>query len=458
MDNGGTRPGFSPPGGEEFALPQNLDAEISVLGASMLTPNVIPSVSEIIRPHHFFRPAHQQIFEVIEDLFSRGEPVDPITVSEELANRASLEAVGGRAYIHSLVTAVPAATNARHYAEIVRENYYLRSLIRVGGEITEMGYRREHSPRELLDRAEQMVFEISQTRMVGEFSPISDLISESFAELERTMTEGHHTLGCQTGFRDLDAIIGGFQPSNLIILAARPSMGKTAFALNVARNVAVDQNKGVAIFSLEMSKMEVVNRLMCAEARVDSWRVRRGMLQPAEWGRLAAACTPLHTAPIFIDDSASLNLMEIRAKSRRLKAKERNLGLIIVDYLQLMMGDTAAENRQQEIARISRGLKILARELEVPVMALSQLSRQVEQRAGNRPMLSDLRESGAIEQDADLVLFIYRDEVYNRESPDKGTAEIIVGKQRNGPIGECKLAFAQNYTRFADLASKRLTA
>ncbi len=450
--------GVMPQADDEYSLPQNLDAEISVLGASMLTPNVIPSVSEIIRPHYFFRPAHQLIFEVIEELFSRGEPVDPITVSEELANRASLEAVGGRPYIHSLVSAVPAATNARYYAEIVRENYYLRSLIRVGGEITEMGYRREHPPRELLDKAEQMVFEISQARLIGEFSPISELISESFSELERVMTEGHRSRGCQTGFRDLDTLIGGFQPSNLIILAARPSMGKTAFALNVARNVAVDQQKGVAIFSLEMSKMEVVNRLMCSEAKVDSWRVRRGLLQPAEWSRLAAACSPLHTAPIFIDDSASLNLMEIRAKSRRLKAKERNLGLIIVDYLQLMMGDTSAENRAQEIARISRGLKILARELEVPVMALSQLSRQVEQRAGNRPMLSDLRESGAIEQDADVVLFIYRDEVYNRDSPDKGIAEIIVGKQRNGPIGECKLAFAQNYTRFADLAPKRLTA
>ena len=245
---------------------------------------------------------------------------------------------------------------------------------------------------DLIDKAEQMVFEISQVRAAGEFEPISELISESFAELERTMSEGHHTVGCQTGFRDLDALISGFQPANLVILAARPSMGKTAFALNVARNIAVDQKKGVAVFSLEMSKMEVVTRMMCSEARVDSWRVRRGILQPTEWSRLAAACTPLHTAPIFIDDSASVNLMEIRAKARRLKAKEKSLGLIVVDYLQLMMGDTNAENRQQEISRISRGLKILARELAVPVLALSQLSRQVEQRAGNRPVLSDLRE------------------------------------------------------------------
>jgi len=442
--------------GQEHSVPQNLDAEVSVLGASMLTPNVIPGVSEIVRPHHFYRQSHQRIFEVIEDLFSRGEPVDPITVSEELANRASLDMVGGRAFIHSLVTAVPAATNARQYAEIVRENFYLRSLIRVGGEITEMGYRREQPPMDLIDRAEQMVFEISQVRVSGEFEPISELISESFAELERTMSEGHHTVGCETGFRDLDALISGFQPANLVILAARPSMGKTALALNIARNVGVDQNKGVAIFSLEMSKMEVVARMMCSEARVDSWRVRRGILQPTEWSRLAAACTPLHTAPIFIDDSASVNLMEIRAKARRLKAKEKNLGLIVVDYLQLMMGDANVENRQQEISRISRGLKILARELEVPVLALSQLSRQVEQRAGNRPVLSDLRESGAIEQDADVVMFIYRDEVYNRDSPDKGTAEVIVGKQRNGPIGDCKLAFIQNYTRFADLANKNL--
>ncbi len=441
----------------DYTVPQNLDAEISVLGASMLTPNVIPGVSEIIRPHHFYRQAHQRIYEAIEDLFSRGEPIDPITVCEELANRAALETVGGRAYVHSLVTAVPAATNARQYAEIVLENYYLRSLIKVGGEITEMGYRREHSPLDLIDRAEQMVFDISQTRVMGEFAPISELIDESWPELERTMTEGHQSVGCATGFRDLDYIIGGFRPANLVILAARPSMGKTALALNIARNVAVDQGKGVALFSLEMSKMEVVNRMMCSEARVDHWRVQRGMLRPEEWSKLAAACTPLHTAPVFVDDSASLNLMEIRAKARRLRAKEKNLGLIILDYLQLMMGDLGAENRQQEVSRISRGLKILARELDVPVLALSQLSRQVEQRAGNKPVLSDLRESGSIEQDADVVVFIYRDEVYNRDSPDKGTAEIIVGKQRNGPIGECKLAFAQNYTRFADLADKGLT-
>jgi replicative DNA helicase len=443
------------PGGEtgdDFSLPQNLDAELSVLGASMLTPNVIPAVSEIVRPHHFYRPAHQRIFEVIEDLFSRGEPVDPITVSEQLANRASLDAIGGRAFIHSLVTAVPTATNARYYAEIVRENYFLRSLIKVGGEITEMGYRRGQPPLELIDRAEQMVFEISETRAAGEFEPIGELITENFSELERLMSEGHRAVGCQTGFRDVDALIGGFQPSNLVILAARPSMGKTAFALNVARNVGVDQQKGVAIFSLEMSKAEVVNRMMCSEARVDSWRVRRGALQARDWSQLAAACTPLHTAPIFIDDSASLSLMEIRAKARRLKAQEKDLGLIVVDYLQLMMGDTSAENRQQEVSRISRGLKILARELDVPVLALSQLSRQVEQRAGNKPVLSDLRESGSLEQDADVVMFIYRDEVYNRDSNDKGTAEIIVGKQRNGPIGECKMAFMSNYTRFADLA------
>jgi replicative DNA helicase len=443
--------------GAEYALPQNLDAELSVLGASMLTPNVIPAVSEIVRPHFFFRQAHQRIFEVIEDLFSRGEPVDPITVSEQLANKASLEAVGGRAFIHSLVTAVPAATNARHYAEIVKENYYLRSLINVGGEITEMGYRREHSPTELIDKAEQMVFAISEGRVAGEFEPIAEIITENFSELERLNTEGHHTTGCQTGFRDLDEKIGGFQPSNLVILAARPSMGKTALALNIARNVAVDQQQGVAIFSLEMSKSEVVNRMMCSEARVDSWRVRQGKLQPRDWSQLAQACTPLSAAPIFIDDTPGVTLMEIRAKARRLKAQQKSLGLIVVDYLQLMMGGAAAENRQQEVSQMSRGLKILARELEVPVLALSQLSRQVEQRSGNKPVLSDLRESGSLEQDADLVMFIYRDEVYNRDSNDKGTAEIIVGKQRNGPIGDVKMAFMSNYTRFADLDRHRMT-
>jgi replicative DNA helicase len=441
---------------DDYVLPQNLDAEVSVLGAAMLAPNVIPGLSEIVRPQYFYRQSHQRIFQAIESLFSRGEPVDPITVAEELSNQAALELVGGRAYIHSLVSAVPAATNARHYAEIVRENYYLRSLIRVGSEIAEMGYRREREPLDLIDRAEQMVFDISDNRTTEDFEPLSDLIAESYAELEKIHTEGRQSIGAVTGFRDLDDKIAGLQPANLIILAARPSMGKTSLALNIARNVGVEQNKGVAVFSLEMSKMEVSLRMMCSEARVNSKRYRHGDPQPNDWAKLSAACTPLSVAPIFIDDSPSVTLMEIRAKSRRLKSKEHSLGLIVIDYLQLMMGDASAENRQQEISRITRGLKILARELDVPVLALSQLSRQVEQRAGNRPVLSDLRESGSIEQDADVVLFIYRDEFYNRDSPDKGIAEIIIGKQRNGPIGECKLAFFPDYTRFGDLAPSSL--
>ncbi len=586
-------PGGRDPG--DHVPPQNLDAEVSVLGALMVAPNLIAGVTEVLQPQHFYRRSHQLIYEVVEHLYSRGEPVDPITVSEELSNRAALELVGGKAYVHSLVAAVPAATNARYYAEIVRENYLLRSLIGVGTDIAELGYRREGQPLDLIDRAEQMVFDISQNKVSSEFVPIGEVISESFTELEKTMAEGRRSRGVESGFRRLDEIITGFQPANLIILAARPSMGKTAFALNVARNVAVGQGQGVALFSLEMAKLELVQRIMCSEARVDSQRLRHGQFQAAEWTKLTAACTPLYNAPIFIDDTASINLMEIRSKCRRLKAKEHNLGLVVIDYLQLMVGDSSAENRQQEISRISRGLKILARDLDVPVLALSQLSRQVEQRAGNRPVLSDLREcvtgdtlvqlengqrapirdlvgsrprgpcrlrktisssrrqsdcvwsvgtrpvfevrlasgrrlratgrhrvldasgwkrvqelspgdrvalrdddglraeatsdlywdrvvsvtpdgeeevfdltvpgpanwltgdgivshnSGAIEQDADCVLFIYRDEVYNKESPDKGIAEIIVGKQRNGPIGDCKLAFIQNYTRFNDL-------
>ena len=353
--------------------------------------------------------------------------------------------------MHSLVSAVPAASNARYYAEIVRENYLLRSLIAVGSEIADMGYRREQGPLDLIDRAEQMVFDIAQNRASGDMVHVKDLISESFAELEKIMTEGRRTNGVESGFRRLDDLITGLQSANLIVLAGRPSMGKTALALNIARNVAVDQNKGVALFSLEMSKSELVQRLMCSEARIDSQRLRHGQLQASEWGKLTAACTPLFTAPIFIDDTAAVNLMEIRAKARRLKAREKNLGLVVIDYLQLMVGDMGVENRQQEISRISRGLKILARDLEVPVLALSQLSRQVESRINRRPMLSDLRESGAIEQDADVVLFIYRDEVYNKDSPDKGVAEIIVGKQRNGPTGFCKLAFVKSYTRFLDM-------
>jgi replicative DNA helicase len=437
--------------------PQNLEAELSVLGSMMMAPNMIAGVTEVLRAKHFYRGAHQTIYGAIEDLYARGEPVDPITVSEELSTRGNLEEVGGRAFIHSMVSAAPAVTNARYYAEIVRENYLLRSLIEVGGEIAEMGYRREGEPRELIDRAEQLVFDISQVRTSEQFTPIGDLISDSFTELERVMSEGRHTTGVETGFRRLDDIITGLQPANLVILAARPSMGKTAFALNVARNVAVDQGKGVAVFSLEMAKMELVQRMLCSEARVDSHRLRHGQLQASEWSKLTSACAPLFKAPIYIDDTAQANMMEIRAKARRLKSKEKNLGLVIIDYLQLMVGDGNAENRQQEISAISRSLKIMARELNVPVLALSQLSRLVEQRSGNRPVLSDLRESGAIEQDADVVLFIYRDEVYNRDSPEKGTAEVIVGKQRNGPIGMAKLAFIQNYTKFSDMAGEGRT-
>lgn len=424
---------------------------MSVLGAVMLAPNMIAAVTEVLQPKHFYRLSHQRIYEVVQDLYARGEPVDPITVSEELSRRGLLEEIGGRAFVHSLVSAIPAVTNARNYAEIVRDNYLLRSLIKVGTEIAEMGYARQGEARELINNAEQAVFEISQTRTSEDFSNLGELINESFAELERIITEGRHSNGVETGFRRLDDLVTGLQPANLVILAARPSMGKTALALNIARNVAVEQNCGVAIFSLEMSKTEVVQRMLCSEARVDSHRLRHGQLQPNEWSKLTAACAPLFKAPIFIDDTPSINMMEIRAKARRLKSREKNLGLVIIDYLQLMMGDSSADNRQQEVSIISRSLKIMARELGVPVLALSQLSRQVEQRSGNRPVLSDLRESGAIEQDADVVLFIYRDEVYNKDSQEKGTAEIIVGKQRNGPIGFCKLAFIQNYTRFADM-------
>ena len=306
----------------EYVPPQNLDAEVSVLGALMVAPSLIPGVTEVLRPVHFVRPSHQHIYEAIEDLYARGEPVDAITVSEALSNHGRLEGVGGRAFVHSLVSAVPAATNARYYAEIVRDNYLLRSLINVGTDIADLGYRRENPPPELIDRAEQMVFNISQNRVSTEFHKMGDLVSESFIEIERITNEGRRTSGVESGFRRLDEKITGFQPANLVILAARPSMGKTAFALNLARNVAVEQGKGVALFSLEMSRMELVQRMICSEARIDSHRLRHGLLQPAEWSKLTQACGPLSDAPLYIDDTASVNLMEIRAKSRRLKAKE----------------------------------------------------------------------------------------------------------------------------------------
>jgi replicative DNA helicase len=433
--------------------PQNLDAEESVLGAMMLSPGAIGAVSEVLSPSDFYRESHAKIYRAALQLYGRGDPVDAITLVDELEQRGQLEEVGGRVRIHELAALVPAAANAAHYARIVREMATLRGLIRAGSEIARLGIDREADAVELVDRAEQIVFDLAQSRVTSEFSHIDELLKESFDRLMKLYDEGAEVTGVPSGFRDVDHLTSGFQPGNLVILAARPSMGKSGLALNVAANLAVRAGLPVAIFTLEMSKAEVTQRFMCSEAKVESQRLRTGKLAQEDWSRLTAACDKLAKAPIYVDDSGSTTMMEIRSKSRRLKMREPDLALVVVDYLQLMTTETRTENRVQEVSEISRNLKRLARDLDVPVLALSQLSRAVEQRHDKRPILSDLRESGSIEQDSDLVFFIYRDEYYNPEDTDaQGIAELHLAKHRNGPTGVVKLSFLKRFAKFADLA------
>ncbi|MCL4310266.1 MAG: replicative DNA helicase [Thermoleophilia bacterium] len=432
--------------------PQNLEAEESVLGAMMMSPGAIISALDQLHRTDFYRDSHREIYGSIVDLFNQGEPVDQITVTEHLAHRGVLERVGGKAYIHTLVSTVPVTANAAHYARIVRENAILRSLIDVGNRITALGYDRPGEVRELLDRCESMVFEISQEQIKGEFRHMKELLSDQFERIEKLHEAGKAITGVPTGFHDLDKKTSGFQQSNLIILAARPSMGKTALALNLAQNIAVKQGIPVALFSLEMSEMELAQRMMCTQGRIDSERLRNGAVSADDWTKLTEACTLLQKAPIYVDDTPNMNMLEIRAKTRRLKSKHPDLGLVIVDYLQLMMSDERVESRQQEISKISRSMKILARELELPLLAISQLSRAVESRTPPRPVLSDLRESGAIEQDADVVMFIYRPR--DESGKLENTAELIIAKHRNGPTGTVDLVFTEKYTSFASAARR----
>jgi replicative DNA helicase len=433
--------------------PQNLDAEESVLGAMMLSPGAIGAVSEILDASDFYRESHSKIYRAALALYARGEPVDAITLVDELEQRGELEDVGGRSRVHELAALVPASANAGHYARIVREMATLRGLITAGGEVSRLGWERPGEAQDLVDRAEQIIFELSQSRVSTEFSHIELLLKESFERITALYEAGEEITGVPSGFRDIDRLTSGFQEGNLIIVAARPSMGKSAFGLCAASNIAIRHQIPVALFTLEMSKAEVTQRLMCSEAKVESQRLRSGKLAPDDWPRLTAACDKLAKAPIYIDDTGSITMMEIRSKARRLKSKEPTLGLIIVDYLQLMTSGSNVESRVQEVSQISRNLKVLARDLDVPILAMSQLSRAVEQRHDKRPILSDLRESGSIEQDADLVAFIYRDEYYNDDSPDQGLAEVILAKHRNGPTGSEKLSFLKRYAKFADLAA-----
>jgi len=411
------------------------------------------NVLEIINPDDFYKPAHTELFNAMLELYGTGEPIDAITLAEQLRRRDSLEATGGKPYIFTLVQTVPTAGSASHYAKIVQELALLRRLIEASHSISDLAYSIPDDAEETVDFAEDLIYRVSKRRDAQDFSALRDLLTENMELVEKLYEQGSTITGLPTGFTELDNITAGLQPSNLVIIAARPAMGKSALAVSIAQHVAVEKHEPVVIFSLEMSKMELVQRLMCAEARVDSNRLRRGALQESDWPKLSHALGRLAEAPIFIDDAANLTIMEIRAKCRRLKAKQ-GLGLVIIDYLQLMTAPPGrrSDNRVNEVSEISRSLKILARELDLPVIAVSQLSRNVEHRTDKRPMLADLRESGSIEQDSDIVMFIYRDEVYNTDSPQKGIAEIQIAKHRNGPIGKVELAFLDHYTKFANLA------
>jgi replicative DNA helicase len=442
-----------PPSPATHVPPQNIEAEESVLGAMLLSATAIGAVTEVLEASDFYRESHGTIYKAALALYGKGEPVDAITLANELDERSELERVGGTAKIAELAAVVPATSNAEHYARIVKEMATLRGLVRVGQEIQRLGQTRPGETTDLVDRAEQMVFDLAQQRVTGDFAHIHDLLNESFARIMHLYEAGVDVTGTPSGFRELDKITSGFQPGNLIIIAARPSMGKSALALCMAANLGVRQEVPVALFTLEMSKAEVTQRLMCSEAKVESQRLRSGRLEQSDWPRLTGACDKLMKAPIYVDDTASITMMELRSKARRLKSREPKLGMIIIDYLQLMTSGSNPENRVQEVSQISRQLKVLARDLDTPVLAMSQLSRAVEQRHDKRPILSDLRESGAIEQDADLVFFIYRDEYYNEESDQQGLAEVICAKHRNGPTGSEKLSFLKRYAKFADLAA-----
>ncbi len=441
--------------------PQNLEAEQSVLGGILIDCSAINRVLEFLTPDDFYREAHRKIFKAMVSLFERGAPIDLITLTETLKAMDLLDEVGGASYIAALADSVPTAANISYYARIVKEKALQRRLIEVATEIATAAYEDVHDIEEFLDNAERKIFEISERRVRPSFAPMMEIVKESLRMIERLYERKELVTGVPTGFIEFDRMTAGLQPGDLIIVAGRPSMGKTAFCLNIAQYAAIEAKVPTAIFSLEMSKEQLVQRMLCSEAKVDSQRLRGGFLSESDWSKLTKAAGVLADAPIYIDDTPALGVLEMRAKARRLKG-EKGLGLIIIDYLQLMRGRMDASTREQEISEISRSLKALAKELHVPVVALSQLSRRPELRGENRkPQLSDLRESGAIEQDADVVVFIYREEQYKPcECPKdmdctcgrRGIAEIIIGKQRNGPTGEIRLAFLSRYTTFENLA------
>lgn len=438
----------------ERVPPQNLEAEMSVLGAVLQSNEAFLKCLELLRPEQFYRDAHRKIFAAASGLFGRGEPVDLVTITNELRRRGELDEVGSAAFLASLVEAVPTSANVVYHARIVRDKALLRQLIDVATDIVGLGYADQEEADQVLEQAEQQIFELSEDRVRRAFLPLKSILKDAFEQVEKLYDRRTQVTGVPTGFEDLDMKTAGLQPSELIIIAGRPSMGKTSFALNIARNAAIEEQIPVGIFSLEMSKEQVVQRMLSSEAEVDSHRIRTGFLRESDWPKLTNAAGRLSEAPIFIDDSAAISAIELRAKARRLKA-EQNIGMVVIDYLQLISGRSRSENRQQEVSDICRGLKAMAKELKVPVVALSQLARRTEER--ERPQLSDLRESGAIEQDSDVVIFLYRPGYYQARKagapdPERDTkTEIIIAKQRNGPTGTVEMAFLREYVKFGSL-------
>jgi replicative DNA helicase len=439
--------------GEDFERtpPHDLAAEQCVLGGMLMSKDAISDVMEVIRPADHYRPAHQLVHEAILELYGRGEPADPVTVSDLLAKRGELTRVGGGAYLHTLIASVPTAANAGYYARIVRERAILRRLVEVGTRIVQLGYAGDGDADELVDRAQAEIYGVTERRVTEDFLPLSEIMPGALDEIEAIGSRGGVMTGVPTGFADLDALTNGLHAGQMVVIAARPAIGKSTLALDRARAAAVKHRMAAVLFSLEMSRNEITMRLLSAEARVPLHAMRTGQMGEEDWTRLARRMSEVVDAPLFIDDSPNMSMMEIRSKCRRLKQRH-DLRMVIVDYLQLMSSPRRVENRQQEVSEMSRSLKLLAKEIDVPVVAISQLNRGPEQRNDKRPLLSDLRESGSIEQDSDVVILLHREDAYERESPRAGEADLIVAKHRNGPTTTVTVAFQGHYSRFVDMA------
>ncbi|HEX6919454.1 MAG TPA: replicative DNA helicase [Actinomycetes bacterium] len=444
-------PSAPPPAEFERTPPQDVAAEQSVLGGMLLSKDAIADVVEVVRGHDFYRPAHELVYEAIVDLYGRGEPADAVTVSAELQKRGELGRVGGAPYLHTLISSVPTAANAGYYARIVRETAVLRRLVEAGTKIVQMGYTGDGDADDIVDAAQAEVYSVTDRRTSEDYVPLSAIMEGTLDEIEAIGSRGGEMVGVPTGFADFDELTNGLHPGQMIVVAARPAVGKSTLGLDIARAAAIKNGMTTCIFSLEMGRNEITMRLLSAEARVPLHHMRTGKLTDDDWTRLARRMGEVSNAPLFIDDSPNMSMMEIRAKCRRLKQRS-DLKLVIIDYLQLMSSGKRVESRQQEVSEFSRAIKLLAKELEVPVIAISQLNRGSEQRTDKKPQMSDLRESGSIEQDADMVVLLHREELYERESPRAGEADFIVAKHRNGPTATITVAFQGHYSRFVDMA------